>query len=879
MPLVRYESRNEYSLANPELYRTAEKDAPERLLEGMAMAGLVGIIRQLGDLAEFAAVVFHDLHEEVMATITRGYELLLRIQQVEADLPVIEKSLLSGTNELQYVYSAGEEWHASIRNDQNHLTRGDLPRFIRRSYEECRGPPGLFLLDKFDVAGDGACLKRYSNPSFFKMEWASSELLKAQKDHRDKKSRRVKKKGQHQRNSEIRDDTSASDLPPRLRYSSLSIENFENTASFYQHFNIGHRSRVLDGSYTQKKSSVQDSIRVSSQKAVPAQNEGASELDNQPWNKLTDVPDLKVSRKPYDSKAGSLSENLAESNQNITIVGKDHGKHEVKQMVDAVDDVASDTEQFVDALATMESEVETDSELKANLDIDSDLYLEAREGVESVHLDYSTSEDSDMIDNNVNERVHEHVFDVEKNLTSFQPTTESLEPFENKETVQLLKRSRQAGISSLPLDKDISSDGNSISSSCAEDYASPSLEENGCSPLNNEMKHAAALENFMGLMSGDHVLETSETSEMKSNGHIQFEDLSASFHLLPEPAIPLINIDQSGKSGDLGSLSLHIQGIPTEMSTGLAQGWHILDEPEGPVKAVDEISLHSLAGSTIEPMKLTMEPSALYANSLGGDDDSDIMICDSSSSSSFSCSTLSSPRAVMLPTSKLSIDSEAELKSPFSSRLSSESSSRSPIFSSFHSLMSPDNQDPNAVTLSEQHMETLNPECLLPSSPILNPMAELPELPLLPPLPPLKWRIRSCHKVSLSSTETVEPSRVMDPAPMLVPPPLPTQRLPVLQNPEPTLAPARTAGNDSLSEAIDAPDRISLRKVVDQESSLRPKPIDDREVLLEQIRSRSFSLRHTVIEKHEVRCPIAHINVAAILERANAIRQAFAGSD
>lgn len=52
MPLSRYQIRNEYSLADPELYRAADKDDPEALLEGIAMAGLVGVLRQLGDLAE-----------------------------------------------------------------------------------------------------------------------------------------------------------------------------------------------------------------------------------------------------------------------------------------------------------------------------------------------------------------------------------------------------------------------------------------------------------------------------------------------------------------------------------------------------------------------------------------------------------------------------------------------------------------------------------------------------------------------------------------------------------------------------------------------------------------------------------------------------------
>ncbi|CAK9201608.1 unnamed protein product [Sphagnum troendelagicum] len=193
MPLVRYEVRCEHSLANPELYRSAARDDPEGLLEGVAMAGLVGIVRQLGDLAEFAAEIFRDLHDELMAIGGRGHDLMVRLQQLEAELPVVEKALLSEPNQLRFAYSPGSDWHATIRNDQNHCTQGDLPRFIRHFYEECRGPPRLFLLDKFDVAGAaGACLKRYTDPSFFKLEWANSELMKAQRAQRDKKARREK---------------------------------------------------------------------------------------------------------------------------------------------------------------------------------------------------------------------------------------------------------------------------------------------------------------------------------------------------------------------------------------------------------------------------------------------------------------------------------------------------------------------------------------------------------------------------------------------------------------------------------------------------------------------------------------------------------------
>lgn len=53
MPLVRFVVRNEYRLGEPELYgRPAKKEDSKALLDGVAVAGLVGVLRQLGDLAE-----------------------------------------------------------------------------------------------------------------------------------------------------------------------------------------------------------------------------------------------------------------------------------------------------------------------------------------------------------------------------------------------------------------------------------------------------------------------------------------------------------------------------------------------------------------------------------------------------------------------------------------------------------------------------------------------------------------------------------------------------------------------------------------------------------------------------------------------------------
>ena len=59
MPLARFEVRNEYGLGHGELYREAnrEKDS-EAVLDGVVVAGLVGILCQVGDLAGFFLLLF-----------------------------------------------------------------------------------------------------------------------------------------------------------------------------------------------------------------------------------------------------------------------------------------------------------------------------------------------------------------------------------------------------------------------------------------------------------------------------------------------------------------------------------------------------------------------------------------------------------------------------------------------------------------------------------------------------------------------------------------------------------------------------------------------------------------------------------------------------
>ncbi|CAJ2670909.1 unnamed protein product [Trifolium pratense] len=249
MPISRYRIRNAHGLGDPELIGAADKDDSEALLEAVAMTGLVGFLRQLGDLAQFAAELFHDLHEEVMATAERGHSLMSRVQQLEAEIPPIEKAFLSRTHHSSFFTNGGIDWCPNLRSEQNLITRGDLPRFIMDSYEECRAPPRLFLLDKFDVAGAGACLKRYTDPSFFKAEPASSATATVEV-HRERKIRKVKpKKGEW-----LRDGEAPGVVPSHSKLHQLFLEErIENACSDPARL-VNLKKRQLDGSAVESKS-------------------------------------------------------------------------------------------------------------------------------------------------------------------------------------------------------------------------------------------------------------------------------------------------------------------------------------------------------------------------------------------------------------------------------------------------------------------------------------------------------------------------------------------------------------------------------------------------------------------------------------------------
>ncbi|CAN6291353.1 unnamed protein product [Urochloa humidicola] len=446
--MIRYQIRNEYGLSDPELFAAPgeEEDDPEALLEGVAMAGLVGVLRQLGDLAEFAAEIFHDLHEDVMSTASRGHGLMLRLQQLEAEFPAVEKAIISQTDHSNYPHDDGVDWHANLQLKHNMITQGDMPRFILDSYEECRGPPHLFTLDKFDVAGAGASLKRYSDPSFFKTEHISNML--EMDVSIEKKPRRVKKKAIRWRkgatleslliaNSESNTtpkDRTSRKVPPRTTklksrhprspdhktISRICREHLLEVISSQQRIFSRYSGRQYHVKFRSTDSSemgemenfgaiVQSSGKLELTKIVPINDTMEiipASTDGSAYLEAGDKKNLGKQHEPLDkgdmvSDSGKLQDcptfQVGESNHSL------HSGHEEKCILAGVpadqdadgcrpDEICSDQDNFIDACNNMDSEGEADPEIETKFDPSANMELielncDSKEGEDTLYAE------------------------------------------------------------------------------------------------------------------------------------------------------------------------------------------------------------------------------------------------------------------------------------------------------------------------------------------------------------------------------------------------------------------------------------------------------------------------------------------------------------
>ncbi|XP_073280101.1 protein SCAR3-like isoform X2 [Primulina huaijiensis] len=422
MPLVRLEVRSEYALGAPELYRQANKEDPKEILEGIAVSGLVGVLRQLGDLAEFAAELFHGLQDDVMRTSSRSHKLMARVRHIESALAPLEKAVLAQRSHLHFAYTAGCNWHAPLQCEENHFSCSDVPQFIMDSYEGCRGCPHLHLLDRFDPCGPGSCLKRYSDPTLFKRASVASGEASTENISKNKRSR--KKRRSNPRIREVSrgasffyhggrtqftqlnaggnstsqltcpsEDILRSDMGEQsnldLRNGCGDIESEFCSSYSIQHEDLEsresmsspakrHNSDMLHhNSLEQKVTDIYDGIQISPSRNQP----NYSNSSNVTWDEKTDT--VESTAREYDSsgttqefdhdrnmvsRSSKLNfENWGVDEVSMEIIGKnddmpcDEALPTLESDDILVEDIDSEADQFMDALNTIESECETDT--------------------------------------------------------------------------------------------------------------------------------------------------------------------------------------------------------------------------------------------------------------------------------------------------------------------------------------------------------------------------------------------------------------------------------------------------------------------------------------------------------------------------------------
>ncbi|PUZ36378.1 hypothetical protein GQ55_9G033300 [Panicum hallii var. hallii] len=379
----------------------------------------------------------------VMATASRGHGLMLRLQQLEAEFPAVEKALVSQTEHSNYPHDDGVNWHANLQLKQNMITQGDMPRFILDSYEECRGPPHLFTLDKFDVAGAGASLKRYSDPSFFKTE---SNMLEMDVSI-EKKPRRVKKKAMRWRkgatlesllieNSEYHitpKDRTSRKVPPRTTklksrhprspdHKTISricrehlldvISSQQKILSAYSGQQYHVKFRSSDSSEMENYGAiVQSSGKLELTKIVPINESDTMETISAPTHgsPYLELGDKQIPGKQHEplGKNGMVSDSgKLQDCPNFQVGESNHSSHsgdEERHILTGVpadqdangcrpDDICSDQDNFIDALNNMDSDGEADPEIETEPDPSAnvertEMNCDSKEGEDALHAE------------------------------------------------------------------------------------------------------------------------------------------------------------------------------------------------------------------------------------------------------------------------------------------------------------------------------------------------------------------------------------------------------------------------------------------------------------------------------------------------------------
>jgi hypothetical protein len=160
----------------------------KNILEFTGAQKMVGVLRQLGALSEFAADIFNTLFIESTSTAQRIGKLGQRIEGLEQTAPALEK--LFATKAPREFYggaNTGKPWRRRDEFTHSLFLQENQPGPIQQARMASAPPPAVSRLDQLV---NKECLRQYSDPQFFLAEW-----LRAEEERQKQQMEEIKKRG------------------------------------------------------------------------------------------------------------------------------------------------------------------------------------------------------------------------------------------------------------------------------------------------------------------------------------------------------------------------------------------------------------------------------------------------------------------------------------------------------------------------------------------------------------------------------------------------------------------------------------------------------------------------------------------------------------
>eukprot|EP00947_MAST-08B_sp_MAST-8B-sp1_P006246 g6246.t1 len=124
--------------------------------------------------------MFNGLYQIAKTTNKRISKAQARFDDIYSQLPRVEQQVYGATDSTVFYENDIGKFMRNDQPTQELFTPRTRDTTVLTSYNECMPPPDLRSLDEY-TPGDGSCLDKYSNPSFFFDEWLEAETRRQQK--------------------------------------------------------------------------------------------------------------------------------------------------------------------------------------------------------------------------------------------------------------------------------------------------------------------------------------------------------------------------------------------------------------------------------------------------------------------------------------------------------------------------------------------------------------------------------------------------------------------------------------------------------------------------------------------------------------------------